>query len=205
MEEKSSKQNPSTHHTPLPPAPVSPESGDGKVCFWQTSLLLAGGNILCDEQANQVWMKYDGLFVRLFFLIPTVFVCLWLRWGFFSPNPFCFLPLVWVLLETQGRGSQTLRTSRRRQIRMAFQHLRSSFELEKTLYSRRATPAAYFNFFNSCLALPFKVHWEDELSCLLKRYNKASFPIYLKQRHLEMRAMVQGGLVTLFPWQGSAY
>lgn len=150
-------------------------------------------------------MEYDGLFVHVFFPIPTILVCLWLRGFFPFQIPSAFFYLSKVLREAQGRGSQTLRKNRRGQIKIAFPHLGNSFVLEKTVYSQMCYSCHLFWFLSFLLCIDIQGTLKRWTFLFTGRYNKASFPTYVKQRHLEMRAMVQGGLLTLFPWQGSAY
>lgn len=132
--------------------------------------------------------QWYGLLVAELFFFPLQILCA----SFYLPK---------VLLEAWGRWSQALRT-RRGQIKKAFQHLGSSFVPKKTVYSQICYSCCLFSFISA-------LHWHSRRTEMMNfplycRYNKASFPIYLNQKHLEMKAMVQGGLVTLFPWQGPA-
>lgn len=68
-----------------------PESGSGKVCLGQDSLLLAGRNILCKEQANWIWMEYDRLFFHICSPVLSGTVCWWLNYVFFPSKLFVLL------------------------------------------------------------------------------------------------------------------
>lgn len=178
--------------------------------WWWQSIFLANQSAACRREYFMWWASKSDMngvwwvVCQCLFSYSHCFCLLVVEVGFFPSKSF-LLSSTCPTSIGNSRERESNPENKQKTDKNGFQHLRSSFVLEKTVYSGCAIPAAYFDFFNFCPALPFKAHREDELSCLLKTYNKASFPIYLKQRHLEMRAMVQGGLVTLFPWQGSAY
>lgn len=130
MEEKSSKQNPSITPQFLLKVVMAKYTWGKPVCCWQEGIF----NVMSKQiRYERSMMGCLSMFVFLFPLFWTA--C---GWGGFFPLQilYSFFYLSKVLLQARGRGSQTLRTSRRGQMKMAFRHLGSSLVLEETVYSQ---------------------------------------------------------------------
>lgn len=129
MEEKSSKQNPSSPPEILLKGVMAKYVCGKTVCCWQEGIFYV--------TSKQIRYRVWWVVCPCLFSYSQCFGLLVAEGGvFFLQILFAFFYLSKVLLEARGRGSQTPRTSRKGQIKMAFLHLGSSSVLEKTVYSQ---------------------------------------------------------------------